>query len=248
MRAQWVYGAARSAAEPVKWTERRIARAQRKSDLRAERFLRHEEAVRAGTEPPNLMGRLESSMTLSGERLSTQASFQIACANERLINPDWPSAPPQYDASLGSRKPSRPTPSASAARLLALPSNTACLPPRRARAGTRSSSPGPCGNPASPGCGRLTCCRTGPARPARNAFWRPRSPARAADRVTARSGYPSGPAHAGGRYEQAADEIAVAGSGLHNCALCVRTQRVALSAKDLTCQTTTARTPRPSPA
>jgi hypothetical protein len=96
-----VYGAAGWAAGPVKWTERFIARAQHKSDLRAERFRRHEEGVRAGTEPRNLMERMESSMTLSQERFRTQVRFQIACANERLINPGWPSGAPPYDASLG---------------------------------------------------------------------------------------------------------------------------------------------------
>jgi hypothetical protein len=44
--AQWVHGAAGLVAGPVTWTERWIARAQRKADLRAERFRRHEEGVR----------------------------------------------------------------------------------------------------------------------------------------------------------------------------------------------------------
>jgi hypothetical protein len=85
----------------VKWTERFIARAQRKSDLRAERFREHEESVRAGTEPPNFMERLESSMTLSEERLRARVRFQLACANERLINANWPQAAPPYQTSLG---------------------------------------------------------------------------------------------------------------------------------------------------
>jgi hypothetical protein len=85
----------------VKWTERWIARAQRKSDLRAERFRRHEEDVRTGTEPPSLMERMESSMTLAGDRLDARGRFQVACANERLINPGWPLTPPPHDTSLG---------------------------------------------------------------------------------------------------------------------------------------------------
>lgn len=85
----------------MKWTDRWIARAQRKSDLRAERFRRHEEAVRAGTESPNFMERMESSMTLSERRLKARVRFQVACAHERLINPGWPLTAPPYDVSLG---------------------------------------------------------------------------------------------------------------------------------------------------
>lgn len=44
----------------MKWTERWIARAQRKADLRAERFRRHEEGVRTGTEPLSFMERAEA--------------------------------------------------------------------------------------------------------------------------------------------------------------------------------------------
>lgn len=44
----------------MRWTERWIARAQRKADLRAARFLRHEEGVRAGTEPPSFLEGIES--------------------------------------------------------------------------------------------------------------------------------------------------------------------------------------------
>ena len=55
----------------MKWPERWIARAQRKADLRAERFLRHEEGVRAGTEPPSLLDRMESWNTLFLERFET---------------------------------------------------------------------------------------------------------------------------------------------------------------------------------
>ena len=84
----------------MKWTERFIARAQRKSDLRAERFLRHEARVRAGTEAPNFMERLESSKALAEERLRAQIRFQIACANERLINANWPRAAAPYQTSL----------------------------------------------------------------------------------------------------------------------------------------------------
>lgn len=48
------------AVGPVRWTERWIARAQRKADLRAARFLRHEDRVRAGTEPLSFLERIES--------------------------------------------------------------------------------------------------------------------------------------------------------------------------------------------
>jgi hypothetical protein len=80
------------AAGPVKWTERWIARAQRKADLRAERFRRHEEGVRTGTEPPSLLERMESRITLSQERSRTSSLLAQAYANERLINGDWPQA------------------------------------------------------------------------------------------------------------------------------------------------------------
>ncbi len=93
----------------MKWTERWIARAQRKADLRAERFLRHEEGVRAGTEPPSLLDRMESWNTLFLERFETWGVLERAYAHERLP---------------------------------VLPGDSARLPPRRARAGTRSSSPG----------------------------------------------------------------------------------------------------------
>jgi len=63
-------------AGPVKWAERWIARAQRKADLRAERFLRHEEGARAGTEPPSLLDRMESRNTLF-----LNASKPGACLN-----------------------------------------------------------------------------------------------------------------------------------------------------------------------
>jgi hypothetical protein len=78
----------------VKWTERWIARAQRKADLRDERFRRHEEGVRAGTEPPGLLDRMESRVALAQERFETWGIRQQAYANERLINGNWPSAGP----------------------------------------------------------------------------------------------------------------------------------------------------------
>jgi hypothetical protein len=86
-------------AGPVKWTERWIARAQRKADLRDERFRRHEEGVRAGIEPPSLMDRLEAQTTLGMERFGSRAAASLALANERRINP-WPLAAWQYGASL----------------------------------------------------------------------------------------------------------------------------------------------------
>lgn len=73
----------------MKWTERWIARAQRKADLRAERFRRHEEGVRAGTEPPSLLGRMESRTTLFQERLETWSLLRQAYANERRVNGNW---------------------------------------------------------------------------------------------------------------------------------------------------------------
>jgi hypothetical protein len=85
----------------VKWTERWIARAQRKADLRAERFLRHEEGVRAGTEPPSLLDRMESQTTLFMERFETRGILEQAYANERRINDHWPSAARPYDKSPG---------------------------------------------------------------------------------------------------------------------------------------------------
>jgi hypothetical protein len=85
----------------VKWTERWIARAQRKADLRAERFRRHEEGVRAGTEPPSLLDRMESRTTLFQERLVTWGVLDQAYAHERRINGNWPSADGPYDASPG---------------------------------------------------------------------------------------------------------------------------------------------------
>jgi hypothetical protein len=85
-------------AGPVKWTERWIARAQRKADLRAERFQKHEERVRAGTEPPGLMDRMETRMTLVQERMKTWSVLQQAYANECHINRGWPLADRPHDA------------------------------------------------------------------------------------------------------------------------------------------------------
>lgn len=73
----------------MKWTERWIARAQRKADLRAERFLWHEEGVRAGTEPPSFRERMESSGTLN------RGPF-----TRRYLNTDWPLDARPDDASL----------------------------------------------------------------------------------------------------------------------------------------------------
>ena len=87
--AQCIYGAASLVAGPVKWTERWIARAQRKADLRAERFLWHEEGVRAGTEPPSFRERMESSGTLN------RGPF-----TRRYLNSDWPLDARPDDASL----------------------------------------------------------------------------------------------------------------------------------------------------
>src|SRR6266571_1395819 len=87
--AQCICGAASLVAGPVKWTERWIARAQRKADLRAERFLWHEEGVRAGTEPPSFRERMESSGTLN------RGPF-----TRRYLNSDWALDARPDDASL----------------------------------------------------------------------------------------------------------------------------------------------------
>ena len=52
----------------MKWAERWMARAQRKAGLRDERFARHQEGVRAATEPPGFLDRLESSGVLDPRR------------------------------------------------------------------------------------------------------------------------------------------------------------------------------------
>lgn len=99
--AQWVHEAAVLVAGPVTWTERWIARAQRKADLRDARFRRHEEGVRAGTEPPGLLDRMESWITLFGERSRASALLAQAYANERLVNGKWPLAARPDDGSPG---------------------------------------------------------------------------------------------------------------------------------------------------
>jgi hypothetical protein len=86
-------------AGPVKWTERWIARAQRKADLRDERFRRHQQGVRAGTEPPSLMDRLEAGNTRAMERFETRGVASLALANERRIN-RGPLAARSYGSSL----------------------------------------------------------------------------------------------------------------------------------------------------
>jgi hypothetical protein len=63
---------------PVKWTERWVARAQRKADLRDKRFRRHEEGVRAGTEEPGFLERL-------GPLIPVDPLFQ-----RRYVNADFP--------------------------------------------------------------------------------------------------------------------------------------------------------------
>jgi len=54
-----------------------------------------------GTEPPSLLNRMESWITLSQERSRTLSLFARAYANERLINGNWPSAARPYDDSPG---------------------------------------------------------------------------------------------------------------------------------------------------
>ena len=80
------------AAGLAKWTERWIARAQRKADLRAERFLRHQEGMRAGTEPPGILDRMQARITFRTERFETWAVLSRAYAHERQFNGNWPAA------------------------------------------------------------------------------------------------------------------------------------------------------------
>ena len=75
----------------MKWAERWVARAQRKADLRDERFRDHQEGVRAGTEPPGFLDRLESSRVLD---LANPRYFP------RYVNADWPFDARPDDASL----------------------------------------------------------------------------------------------------------------------------------------------------
>jgi hypothetical protein len=82
-------GGGRIGGWAVRWTERWITRAQRKADLRAARFLRHEEGVRAGTEPRSLQDRMESRTALFTERFQTRGLLSRAYANERRISGSW---------------------------------------------------------------------------------------------------------------------------------------------------------------
>jgi hypothetical protein len=92
-------GGGRIGGWAVRWTERWITRAQRKADLRAARFLRHEEGVRAGTEPRSLQDRMESRTALFTERFQTRGLLSRAYANERRISGSWYAR--RRDASLG---------------------------------------------------------------------------------------------------------------------------------------------------
>lgn len=75
----------------MKWAERWMARAQRKASLRDERFGRHQEGVRAGTEPPGFLDRLESSRVLDP---ANPRYFP------RYVNADWPLDARPDEASL----------------------------------------------------------------------------------------------------------------------------------------------------
>jgi len=81
----------------VKWTERWIARAQRKADLRDERFRRHEEGVRAGTEQPRFLERIESWGTERGESWNERIQRS---PQRRYVNSDWQLGARSSDASL----------------------------------------------------------------------------------------------------------------------------------------------------
>jgi hypothetical protein len=75
----------------VKWAERWMARAQRKAALRDERFRRHQDGVRAATEPPGFLDRLESSGALDP---ANPRHFP------RYVNADWPLDARPDEASL----------------------------------------------------------------------------------------------------------------------------------------------------
>ena len=75
----------------VKWAERWMARAQRKAALRDERFRRHQDGVRAGTESPGFLDRLESSVVLDP---ANPRHFP------RYVNADWPLDARPDEASL----------------------------------------------------------------------------------------------------------------------------------------------------
>ena len=71
-------------------------RSSQTADLRAERFLRHEAGVSAGTEPPSLLDRMESWNTLFMERFETWGVLERPYVNERRINGRWPLAARPY--------------------------------------------------------------------------------------------------------------------------------------------------------
>ena len=75
----------------MKWAERWMARAQRKAALRDERFRRHQDGVRAGTESPGFLDRLESSVVLDPVN---SRHFP------RYVNADWPLDARPDEASL----------------------------------------------------------------------------------------------------------------------------------------------------
>lgn len=75
----------------MKWAERWMARALRKAYLRDERFRRHQEGVRDGTEPPGFLDRLESSRVLDP---ANPRYFP------RYVNADWPLDARPDEASL----------------------------------------------------------------------------------------------------------------------------------------------------
>jgi hypothetical protein len=75
----------------VKWAERWMARAQRKAARRDERFRRHQDGVRAGTESPGFLDRLESSGVLDP---ANPRHFP------RHVNAGWPLDARPDDASL----------------------------------------------------------------------------------------------------------------------------------------------------
>jgi hypothetical protein len=71
----------------MKWTEQRIEQAQRKADLRAEWYRRHQEAVRAGTQP---RARFEGRQDLQPytDRLRLTNAWFTWVGNGRLCGPD----------------------------------------------------------------------------------------------------------------------------------------------------------------
>lgn len=68
--------------------ERWMARAQQRSDLRAERFLRHEEGVRAGTERPSFLESLSAIGSAVSDNRPARRASRASYAPPRAMGPD----------------------------------------------------------------------------------------------------------------------------------------------------------------